>query len=78
MEHFNPERDDRASLKALLAALDASERALQRDPPIRGQDNVGDWAIRGRHGHVYPDGTGYLLYVSPVEEVAPMTRTGAR
>jgi hypothetical protein len=50
VEHFPPERDDRASLKALLAALDASEAALQRDPALRGQDNSGDWAYHYRPG----------------------------
>jgi hypothetical protein len=63
MQDFVPERDERASLQLLLAALDASERALRRDPPIRGQDDTGDWSIRGRLGHIYPDGTGYLLCV---------------
>jgi hypothetical protein len=63
MQDFVPERDERASLKALLAALDASERALRRDPPIRGQDDTGGWSIRGRLGHIHPDGTGYLLCV---------------
>jgi hypothetical protein len=62
VNHFQPERDDRACLKALLSALDASEAILQRDPPIRDQDNTGDWAIYGSHGHIYPDGDGYLLY----------------
>jgi hypothetical protein len=54
VNHFQPERDDRACLKALLSALDASEAILQRDPPIRDQDNTGDWAIYGSHGHIYP------------------------
>jgi hypothetical protein len=67
MEHFPPERDDRASLKTLLAALDAAEKALQRDPALRGQDNTGDWAIRGRLGHIYPDGQGYVLCVAADE-----------
>jgi hypothetical protein len=49
-------------LKALLSALGASETTLQRDPPIRDQDDTGDWAIYGSHGHIYPDGDGYLLY----------------
>ena len=67
MNHFQPERDDRACLKALLSALDASETTLQRDPALRGEDNTGDWAIYGSHGHIYPDGAGYLLYVT-IEE----------
>jgi hypothetical protein len=39
---------DRERLVALLDALDASETALRRDPPIRGQEDVGDCAIWGR------------------------------
>jgi hypothetical protein len=31
MEYFEPERAERASLQALLVALDASPTALQRD-----------------------------------------------
>jgi hypothetical protein len=60
--HFLPERDDRACLQALLIALDASPRALQRDL-CRREGRVGDWAICGRLGHVYPHGQGYLLCV---------------
>ena len=43
---------DRDRLLALLNALDASETTLQRDAPIRGQDNDGDCAIYGMLGHV--------------------------
>jgi hypothetical protein len=57
---------DRERLLAFLNALDASETTLQRDPAIRDQDNDGDWAIR-RWGHIYPDGAGYLLYVTTEE-----------
>ena len=65
---------ERECLVALLDALDASETALRRDPPIRGQEDTGDWAIWGRDDnddsdipigmscHVYPDGGGYLIY----------------
>jgi hypothetical protein len=47
---------------------------LRRDPPIRGQEGTGDWAIWGRDDndaggipigmscHVYPDGDGWLIY----------------
>jgi hypothetical protein len=69
MAHYPPERDDRASLKALLVALDASETRLQRDPPIRKHGNTGDWAIYGTLGRIYPDGDGYLLYVTTEEKV---------
>jgi hypothetical protein len=65
---------ERERLVALLTAMDASETALRRDPPIRGQQDPGDWAIWGRDDnddskvpigmscHVYPDGDGYLIY----------------
>ena len=45
-EYFKPERDDRASLKAMLIALDASDTTLKRDV-IRGEGRTGDWGIRG-------------------------------
>jgi hypothetical protein len=50
---------DRERLVALLEALDASPRCLER-PVCRGW--VGDWQITGKHGHATTDGTGYLLY----------------
>src|SRR6185312_15596274 len=65
---------DRERLLAMLNALGASETALRRDPPFRGQADTGDWAIWGRDDnddsdipigmscHVYPDGDGYLIY----------------
>jgi hypothetical protein len=53
---------DRERLVALLDALDASETTLQRDL-VRSEGRTGDWGIRGKYGHVYPDGAGYLLYV---------------
>jgi hypothetical protein len=59
--------DDRASLKLLLAALDASELALKRDM-IRGEGRKGDWAIYGTLGHIYRDGAGYLLCVVADDE----------
>jgi hypothetical protein len=34
---------------------------------VRNEGRTGDWGIRGKYGHVYPDGTGYLLYVT-IEE----------
>jgi hypothetical protein len=67
MQDFVSERDDRASLKILLAALDASETMLRRDL-VRGEGRSGDWSIRGRLGHVYPDGDGYLVCVVADDE----------
>ena len=67
MQDFVPERDERASLKALLAALDASETTLRRDL-VRGEGRAGDWAICGKLGHVYPDGDGYLPCVVADDE----------
>jgi hypothetical protein len=72
-EYFKPERDDRANLKAMLIALDASDTTLKRDV-IRGEGRTGDWGIRGstdRHDNdgnvIYSDGAGYLLYVTTDE-----------
>jgi hypothetical protein len=56
LQYHEPHRYDRASLLALLAALDASRRALCRDA-------CGDWQIRGKDGHIYPSGDGYVAYV---------------
>jgi hypothetical protein len=50
---------DRERLVALLTALDASSRCLER-PVCRGW--VGDWQITGKHGHAMTNGVGYLLY----------------
>jgi hypothetical protein len=50
---------DRERLVALLTALDASSRCLER-PVCRGW--VGDWQITGKHGHAMTNGAGYLLY----------------
>jgi hypothetical protein len=55
-------RDGRVSLRVLLLVLDASPLSLRRDF-WRGMDRRGDYAIHGKHGHIYPDGDGYLLYV---------------
>ena len=48
-------------LLGFLEALDASSVVLRRD---MWRD---EYAIRGRRGHSYPDGTGYLLYVTMEE-----------
>jgi hypothetical protein len=63
--------NDRDRLLALLHALDASETTLQRDV-VRAEGRTGDWGIRGRGRDkagndasvIYPDGTGFLLYVT--------------
>jgi hypothetical protein len=54
---------DRERLVAMLKALDASERCLER-PVCR--DWTGDWQITGTLGHIYPD-AGYLLSVHTKE-----------
>jgi hypothetical protein len=77
MTEFKLNRDDRASLLALLAALDASPRALQRDLS-RGEGRNGDWGIRGKLGHIYADGSGYLLCVTTDESPRRWTNVKAR
>jgi hypothetical protein len=52
--------NERARLKALLDALDASPRAL-------GRDQCGDWMIRGSAGHIFANKAGFLLYVATDE-----------
>jgi hypothetical protein len=59
----DPERDGRAGLRVLLMALDASPLSLRGDY-WHGMGRRGNCAIRGKCGHVYPDGDGYLLCVS--------------
>jgi hypothetical protein len=54
-DYFKPERDDRASLKAMLIALDASDTALKRDV-VRGEGRTGDWGIRGPTDRAGNDG----------------------
>lgn len=55
---------DRERLVALLEALDASPRCLER-PVCRGW--TGDWQITGKHGHVLADGNSVLIYVTTPE-----------
>lgn len=31
----------------------------------RGLGRAGDYAIRGKHGHIYPDEAGYLFTAAP-------------
>jgi hypothetical protein len=50
----------RNSLNELCSVLDASPIAITRDW-WQGLGPKGDWAIRGKFGHIYQDGAGYLL-----------------
>jgi hypothetical protein len=52
----------RNSLEELRSVLDASPTAITRDW-WRGFGPKGDYAIRGKYGHIYQDGDGYLLCV---------------
>ena len=47
---------ERAHLETLLTALSATRRAFWRD-------TCGDWAIWGKRGHIYADGSGFLIVV---------------
>jgi hypothetical protein len=69
--------DDRAQLERLVTALDASPLALQRDN-VRGEGRIGDLAIHGTLGHIYPDGAGYLLYVASDESARRWSNVKAR
>jgi hypothetical protein len=71
MQYFEPERGDRASLLALVAALDASPRALCRDA-------CGDWQIGGKQGCVYADGDGWLIVVMTGESARRWTNVKQR
>ena len=57
---------DKQHLEAMLTALDASPRALER---------IGDWQIVGNNGHIMTDGRGFVFYVSTSE--SPRRWTGA-
>jgi hypothetical protein len=63
--------DHRAQLERLVVALDASPRALQRD-------ECDDWHLRGKLGHVYVDGAGYLLCVGSEESARRWNNVKAR
>ena len=71
MQYFEPERGDRASLLALVAALDASPRALCRDA-------CGDWQISGKQGCIYADGNGWLIVVMTGESARRWTNVKQR
>ena len=51
---------DRAHLETFLTALDATSRALRRD-------ECGDCVITGKLGHIFADGSGFLIYISTAE-----------
>jgi hypothetical protein len=53
---------ERARLERLLIALDATARALWRD-------GCGDWAIKGKRGRIYADGSGFLIVVSTGDSI---------
>ena len=57
---MSDDEKDRAKLNTLLGSLDAS--------PGRGEGRTGDWGIRGRLGHIYRDGVGFLLCVVAEDE----------
>jgi hypothetical protein len=48
---------ERAHLETLLTKLDATPRALRRD-------SCGDCAIKGKRGHIYADGSGFLIVIT--------------
>jgi hypothetical protein len=58
---------DKQHLEAMLTALDASPRALER---------IGDWQIVGNNGHIMTDGRGFVFYVSTSE--SPRRWTGIK
>ena len=62
---------DRQHLASLLTALDASPRSLRRDA-------CGDWAINGKAGHIFADGSGFALYVKTGESVGRWNNTKRR
>jgi len=59
---------ERARLEALLATLDATRRAFWRD-------TCGDWAIWGKRGHIYADGSGFLIVVCTEGSIRRWTNT---
>jgi hypothetical protein len=57
---------DRERLETLRVALGASSLALRYDQ-TRGAER-GDLGLRGKYGHIYIDGAGFLLCVSGIDE----------
>jgi hypothetical protein len=64
---MHPQSNDREGLLILLAALDASPIALQRDLH-RDEGRRGNYGIHGKWGHIYIDGKGFLLCVTAKDE----------
>jgi hypothetical protein len=64
---MHPQSNDREGLLILLAALDASPVALQRDLH-RDEGRRGNYGIHGKWGHIYIDGKGFLLCVTAKDE----------
>jgi hypothetical protein len=69
--------DDRTRLIELADALDASRVGLSRDYH-RGYGDAGDYALRGKLGHIYRDGSGFLLLVSSNESNSRWTNVKKR
>jgi hypothetical protein len=69
--------EDRARLQALLTVLDASPVALRRDLH-RGEGRKGDHGIHGKFGHIYADGTGFLLCVTAAQSSRRWNNTKRR
>ena len=65
------------NLERLLEALNASQVTLTRDFH-RDFGCVGDYAIRGKYGHIYPDGNGWLLCVHTGESTRRWSGIKAR
>jgi len=63
--------EHREHLETMLEALDASPLALRRDA-------CGDSAINGKSGHIYADGSGFLLYVHTGESARRWTNVKQR
>lgn len=58
----------RAHLEALLTVLDATRRAFRRD-------SCGYWVIKGKRGHIYADGKGFLIVVGTEGSIRLWTNT---
>jgi hypothetical protein len=57
---------DRERLETLRVALGASSLALRYDQTRGGER--GDLGLRGKYGHIYTDGAGFLLCASGIDE----------
>ena len=54
--------NERTHLETLLTALDATPCALQRD-------GCGDWAIEGKRGYIYANGSGFLIVITTGDSI---------